>query len=148
MRSLSDGGGALEVQSRVARVVDLLLRHAERGAATPRLGWERPAVARVREYLHARLAENVSLDELTRVAGLTRFHLLRVFKQTMGLPPHEYQLVARVQAASRLLAKGERRAKVAAELGFADQSHFGRHFRRIAGVSPGAFAFSLAPSSP
>lgn len=131
----------LEQQSRFAAFLRLLLEQCtERGV--PALGnWsDRPAVRRARELIHERCAANITLDELSAAAGLSRFHLLRVFKNEVGLPPHAYQLQVRVARARTLLAGGMPAAAVAADLGFADQSHFTRHFRRVVGVTPGVYA--------
>ncbi|HUB08579.1 MAG TPA: AraC family transcriptional regulator [Myxococcales bacterium] len=131
----------LERESRLVRVLErLVCSHAERSRPAPRDGGEPVAVARIRAYLHDHLAENVSLAELALEAGLSRFHVLRVFKRATGSSPHEYQLLVRICAAMSRLERGERPAEVAATLGFADQSHFGRHFRRIARVAPSEFA--------
>jgi AraC-like DNA-binding protein len=90
--------------------------------------------------LQERFNESVSLDELSAVAGLSRFHLLRAFKKRFGVPPHTYQLHARIARARVLLQKGVSPADTASSVGFADQSHFTRHFKRILGVTPGQYA--------
>jgi AraC-like DNA-binding protein len=93
----------------------------------------------VRDYLNEHVADRVCLDDLVALTGLSRFHLIRQFRRTIGVPPHEYQLMLRVARARALLERGEALADVAANLGFADQSHFGRTFRRMWRVSPGKF---------
>jgi len=140
MRAFFGQTTTLERQSRLATFVETCLGYTERTPTAGRDTWERPAVGRARALLHDRLADNVSLDELAQVAGISRFHLLREFTRLLGLPPHQYQILARVSAASRMLARGEPPAEVATSLGFADQSHLGRHFRRIAHTSPGRYA--------
>jgi AraC-like DNA-binding protein len=133
-------GNTLEQQAYLAGGLGLLVRgHAERRTRV-RTRWERDAIARVRDYLHAHLTENVSLDELVTITGLSRFHLLRVFTRSVGLPPHEYQLASRVARARHLLECGRKPVDVGADLGFADQSHFGRCFRRHVGATPGEYA--------
>jgi AraC-like DNA-binding protein len=142
--SVRGQGSALERQSRFARFVEIVLsEYAERKPARSRARWEQPALRRVRDHIHDHLAEDVTLGDLARVARMNRFHLLRVFTRAVGMPPHQYQLCARINAAGPRLARGERAAQVAMDLGFADQSHFGRHFRRIVGVSPGRYAATL-----
>lgn len=98
------------------------------------------AVSRAGEYLQANLFSTVGLDELAAVAGLSRYHLVRQFSRTFGAPPHAYQISLRIDAARRLLASGTPVDRVARRTGFYDQSHFGRHFKRIAGVTPGSYA--------
>ncbi len=82
----------------------------------------------------------VSLDGLAAAAGLGRFALLRAFQRRFGLPPHAYQLQLKIERARTLLRSGQSAAWVAGELGFCDQSHFTRHFKRILGVTPGDYA--------
>ena len=99
-----------------------------------------PSVAlRARDYLHAHFHENIGLDELARVCGVDRFRLSRAFKAAFGIAPHGYLIQLRLVRARRLLALGTTPADVASDLGFADQSHLGRWFRRANGVTPGAY---------
>jgi AraC-like DNA-binding protein len=96
-------------------------------------------VQRARDYLDQHYAENVTLDDLAAAASLSPFHLLRVFRRTVGLPPHAYLTGVRVRQARRLLLADLPIADVAAQTGFADQSHLSRHFKRIVGVPPGRY---------
>lgn len=93
------------------------------------------------ELIHDRLDENLSLAEIARECGLSPYHFARLFKQATGFPPHEYQLQLRVQRAQVLLLRTPRRtiADIACDLGFADESHLRRHFKRIVGITPGQF---------
>jgi AraC-like DNA-binding protein len=70
---------------------------------------------------------------------LSPFHLLRVFRAAVGLPPHAYQIQLRVARAKELLRAGMPIAAVAVEVGFVDQSHLTRHFKRLVGVPPGRY---------
>ncbi|UYP30479.1 AraC family transcriptional regulator [Pseudomonas sp. Z8(2022)] len=99
-----------------------------------------PAVAlRAREYLHAHFHENIGLDDLSGVCGVDRFRLTRAFKTAFGMAPHGYLIHLRLAHARRMLALGSAPADVASDLGFADQSHLGRWFRRANGFTPGAY---------
>lgn len=104
----------------------------------PRRGGARQAAA-VREVLHARLVDPPSLDELAALAGTSRFALLRAFRARYGLPPHAYLNQLRVRRARALLDDGVPAATVAVAVGFTDQSHLSRHFRRLVGVTPGRY---------
>ncbi len=99
---------------------------------------------RAREYLHDRISEDVSLDDLGTETGLTKFHLLRAFRNRFGLPPHAYQLRQRVLQAKRLL-KSFSPSYVAFECGFSDQSHFTRVFRAHTGTTPRRYAGQFRP---
>lgn len=87
-------------------------------------------------YVHAPIA----LAACAREAGLSPFHLLRLFANVLGVTPHQYLVRARLRHAARLLADDWRSiTDVALEVGFADLSNFVRTFRRAAGVSPRSF---------
>ncbi|QTO45095.1 AraC family transcriptional regulator [Burkholderia latens] len=98
-----------------------------------------PAIARVRDLLHEQMDGNVGLDELASVAGIDRFRLTRMFQRAFGTSPHAYLVRMRLRAARRLLAAGRTPAQVAADVGFADQSHLGRWFRRAYRITPAAY---------
>lgn len=135
----------LEQQSRFTLCLRHLFDHyIERTAPALRTINERHALERVRACLLERFNEPVSLDELAAVAGLSRFHLLRAFKKRFGVPPHAYQIDARISRARLLLQRGASPATTAVYVGFADQSHFTRHFKRILGVAPGQYARAAA----
>lgn len=97
------------------------------------------AVAQVRELLESRFDESFELAGLAAVAGLSRHHLLRLFKRETGLTPHAYLTDCRVRAARRLLAAGAAPADVATTCGFFDQSHLNRVFKARTGSPPGAY---------
>jgi AraC-like DNA-binding protein len=109
-------------------------RSAGRHSNTPR------AIERAKQYLHDNFNELVSLDELAALAKLSRFHLLRAFARHTGMPPHTYQLQLRIDRACVLLRAGVTAAEAATQVGFADQSHFTRHFKRIWCITPGQYA--------
>ncbi|MGF6382515.1 AraC-like DNA-binding protein [Paraburkholderia atlantica] len=98
-----------------------------------------PAIARVRDLLHEHMDGNLGLDELAELAGIDRFRLTRLFQRAFGTSPHAYLVRLRLRAARRLLATGRTPAQVAAEVGFADQSHLGRWFRRAYRMTPAAY---------
>ncbi|RKU04738.1 AraC family transcriptional regulator [Burkholderia sp. Nafp2/4-1b] len=98
-----------------------------------------PAIARVRDLLHEHMEGNIGLDELASVAGIDRFRLTRMFQRAFGTSPHAYLVRLRLRAARRLLAAGRTPAQAAADVGFADQSHLGRWFRRAYRMTPAAY---------
>ncbi len=133
--------------SRLEREISLLrmltfwiMRHAEEPGRAPEAGHEPRAVRLAREYMHDAMAEDVGLDHLAGLSGLSRFHFARVFEKTTGISPHAYLLQTRVNRARILLETSARRlADIAAECGFADQSHLTRSFRRQFGLTPGHY---------
>jgi AraC-like DNA-binding protein len=134
------GSSVLERESQLTEALVLLVgRHAAPPQAPRPPGQERRAVRRSREYLQAHAAENVTLGALARFAGLSAFHLCRVFREAVGMTPHAYQTQARVRHAKSLLRAGLPIALVATEAGFYDQAHLTRHFKRIVGLTPGQY---------
>jgi AraC-like DNA-binding protein len=97
------------------------------------------AVGVVRDLLHERLGDPPTLAELAAMTGLSQFALLRAFRAETGLPPHAYLNQLRVRQARLLLDDGVPAADVAAQVGFADQAHLTRHFKRVVGVPPAAY---------
>ncbi|MGE4299519.1 MAG: helix-turn-helix domain-containing protein [Desulfovibrionaceae bacterium] len=117
----------------------LLTHHAAVRPAARRARPEPRAVRLAKEYLAAHVADKIPLDTLASASGLSKFHLLRVFKQSVGLPPHSFQMQRRVELARALMRQGMPLAQVAAEAGFADQSHLCHTFKRLVGAPPSRY---------
>ncbi|MBP7526374.1 MAG: AraC family transcriptional regulator [Syntrophorhabdaceae bacterium] len=140
LRTLECSDLSLERQSRLLSLLaHMISRHADRKAGAPARQGAPGAVKTSLEYLDSRFTENVTLYELSRAAGLSEFHLLRLFRAAVGLPPHAYLIQKRIDHARRLLSEGLPITEVSLETGFADQSHFTRAFTRIVGVTPGRY---------
>lgn len=93
----------------------------------------------VQEYIEKNLSEQISSEELARIAGFGQHHFTRLFKASTGMPPRRYILMKRLEYAQRLLAEGNLRiAEIAAEAGFFDQSHLGQSLKRFCGHSDGS----------
>jgi AraC-like DNA-binding protein len=145
--SFSRSSTTLERQSRLLELVSLLVaRHGEARVAVREPAPEHRAVRRARDYIEEHAGDNLTLDELAREAGLSVFHFVRVFRHEVGLPPHAWHVEVRVRRARELLRRGTPPALVAAELGFVDQSHLTREFKRRVGVTPGRYAGGAIPS--
>jgi len=135
---------ALEAQSRVVEMFESLAR--ELLVATRRQPPKSPGsgvVAQIRDCLHDDDSANLDLKTLATRFGMSRFQVLRSFRARYGLPPHAYQLCVRIGRARDLLKRGTKVSDVSALCGFADQSHFGRHFKRHIGLTPGQFALQV-----
>ncbi|MEW5916846.1 MAG: AraC family transcriptional regulator [Gemmatimonadota bacterium] len=125
----------------IASVRGLVARHANTAVSRrPIRPVDLEVVERARAYLHERIAHNVRLATLADVCGLSPFHMLRVFRRVVGVPPYAYLVQLRVNRAQLLLSEGFPVADVAYTCGFSDQSHLTRTFRRAVGVPPGQYA--------
>jgi AraC family transcriptional regulator len=135
-------GGRLLAESFGNVLAVHLLRHfAGSGLADPHPGGVLPRhkLRAVIEYIHEHLDAELSLDHLAGVAHVSPYHFARLFKNSTGLPPHQYVIARRVERAKELLRQHDDLPliEVALEAGFANQSHLTRHFKRLVGVTPG-----------
>lgn len=89
-----------------------------------------------------------SLDDMAETAFISKYNLIRTFKQETGLTPHQFQLQNRVRKAQRLLEKPVTIAEVALAAGFCDQSHFIRNFEKFVGLTPSAYRLACGTVSP
>ncbi|MFI6596740.1 AraC family ligand binding domain-containing protein [Nonomuraea sp. NPDC050536] len=117
----------------------LLSAHGAPRPTAPQAAAGAQAVREALDVLRGRLVDPPTLEDLAAEVRARPFPLLRAFKAATGLPPHAYLTQLRVRQARRLLDSGVRPAEVAAEVGFTDQAHLNRHFKRIVGVPPAAY---------
>lgn len=117
----------------------LIMEHAEMHPKTQAPKKERYVVQQACGYIHDHASEGITLTELAEHVGLSRYYLLRVFREAMGMPPHTYLESVRISKAKQLLEVGLPLTQVAMELGFSDQSHFTNCFKRFIGVTPGQY---------
>lgn len=106
------------------------------GGPAARPNVNREAVMRVREFLDSVPGPGTNLDQLEKLAGYDRWQLSRDFRALLGTSPYRYLQCRRLERAGQLLRNGFCMAAAAHEAGFADQSHFGRVFRRTFGTTP------------
>jgi AraC family transcriptional regulator len=137
----ADDGTRLFTESLASVLSVHLIRNYAEGmpaAPQPATGLSRAVSAAVR-FIREHYAEQISLGDIAAAAGMSSFHLTRVFKKIMGMSPHQYLVELRVHSARALVSSGGDRpslAEVAAAVGFADQSHLTRQFKRILGTTP------------
>lgn len=133
-------GTLLGQESLLFSVVERLLSdHMEPARASADIGREPLAIRQIREWLDEHPAENVSSRMLADLVGLSPWYMVRAFKRHVGLSPHRYQAMVRLNKARALLLAGGRLADIAAQTGFCDQSHLNRCFKSVLGVSPGRY---------
>lgn len=136
----------LELQSWIVRLVgdlasEWIRPRSRRPVAHPGI----ELAERIRERLHSGESAGLDLETLAREYGVSRYQALRTFKERFGLPPHQYLTCVKVNYARELLRRGHTAAEVAATLNFSDQSHLGRHFRRLLGMTPSTYAARCRP---
>jgi AraC-like DNA-binding protein len=117
----------------------LTARHGDSQITGRRVGRERLAVKRAREYIETHFSNDVSLTDLASVASLSPYYFARVFESEIGVPPHAYLEGVRIRRARERLAKGASIVSTALSVGYADQSHLTRRFKRYVGVTPGQY---------
>jgi AraC family transcriptional regulator len=99
---------------------------------------------RIAAYIEEHLLEDIPLIELAQIAGLSPFHFSRAFKETFGVPPHRYHLLARIEHAKSLLAEpGISVTEAGMKAGFRETSSFSAAFRKITNQSPSQYRRAL-----
>ncbi|WP_158815052.1 AraC family transcriptional regulator [Methylocapsa sp. S129] len=137
------GGGSSEIRREELLLGLLAGIIRERGEADV-LRSAPMAIHRAQNRIDDEPAASVTLADLARDCGLSRFQVLRGFVRATGFTPHAYLLQRRTDLARRSIARGTPLADAAALSGFADQSHMTRTFLRKYGISPGAYAAAFA----
>lgn len=140
-RILEQPGDPLERETYLRwLILALVEQYATQPLTLPQHTSEPRAIALIRAYLEEHCVDPISLEVLANLVQLHPSYLIRSFHKTMGLPPHAYLIHMRIRKAKQLLREGVEPAFVAQSVGFADQSHLTRHFRRIVGLTPARFA--------
>jgi AraC family transcriptional regulator len=143
LAAADENGDPLYLQTALqAMAVRLLRQHGSTPPDGPaeagRLS--RSRLHRVQRYVHAHLDADLSLDDLAREVGLSKYHFSRRFKERTGQSPYQFVIYERVRAARHLLRNSNRPlAQIALDVGFNSQSHFTRTFKRHVGATPGRY---------
>lgn len=141
-RSLVFRDDALDAESLMGTVAEKLRMHLA-DAPADRAPLDEGAVAgTLRDLLEAHLLETFTLAEASSRIGASTTGMVRAFGRTFGIAPHQYVIARRIEVARRRLLDGEPAATVAVAVGFHDQAHLTRHFRRHVGTTPARFAAS------
>lgn len=136
-------GSRLYVDSLITALSAHLIRHY--CATQPNIplyagGLPRYQLKRAIAYINEHLDQDINLAEIAQAVGMSRYYFIRLFKQSMGVTPYKYLNQQRVEQAKRLLKQREIAiADIALRCGFANQSHFTKHFRQITGTTPKAY---------
>lgn len=135
----------LEAETRFELAMAAIRRRLGRPDPAPTASTQRRAADDLRAALDARLFEPVTLAEAAGKAGWGPAHAAHAFAATFGIAPHAYVLGRRLDAARDRILAGQPLATVATDLGFFDQAHLTRHFRRFLGTTPRRFARTARP---
>lgn len=106
------------------------------------------AVSGLKRWMEAHPEQRLTIDDMSRVAFLSKYHLIRAFRQEVGLTPHQFQIQNRIRKAQRLLQGSANSTEAALAAGFCDQSHFIRHFQRLVGLTPSEYKRAWAHPCP
>ena len=126
----------------VAAATRVLLRHSSASREPVRLNGRLSdrKLRQVLSYIEDNLSEDLSLRDIAAVAGLSVSHFKSLFRESLGVPAHQYLIRRRVERAKTLLREDKLPiSQIAFETGFAHQSHLARHMRRVLGIAPKAF---------
>lgn len=134
-------GSRLYVETMINALTVHLLQHYS--ARTPNIkdytnGLSRTKLNQLIEYIRNNLDQDLGLNELASLLHMSPHYFCHLFKLSMGVTPHQYVIQTRVNRAKELLLMGKYSiAQVAFMVGFANQSHLNRHFKKLIGVTPG-----------
>lgn len=120
-------------------VYNFLVENSDNDAPIQNSAKNQEAILKARRYIDANYKSKFSLDDLAKVAFLSKFHLLRLFKQKVGIAPYAYQLQLKLNEARKLIFQKKSLTEVAYELGFNDQAHFIHTYKKYAELTPGEF---------
>jgi len=95
------------------------------------------------DFLQARACDHISLKDTSKAAGVGLYHLISLFTKHLGLTPHAYLTQVRIAKSRQLLRLGEPVARVALDVGFADQAHFTKRFKQVTGTTPALYVRSM-----
>ncbi|OTA19836.1 AraC-family transcriptional regulator [Xenorhabdus beddingii] len=96
-------------------------------------------ISKAYEYLCDNFRSNISVKDIAVHSELSEYHLIHAFRKTYGITPHAMQIAMRINEAKLLLKQGMKIASVATDLGFNDQSHFHRHFKKLVAATPAEY---------
>lgn len=119
---------------------ELYARYGDPPPADSKQAVRAAAVRLAQDYILEHFRDDISIDDLAGLTNVSRFHFIRSFRASIGIPPHAYINQVRVQHARKLLVAGWKASEAAIESGFYDQSKLNRLFKRSYGVTPAHYA--------
>ncbi|AJY50010.1 helix-turn-helix transcriptional regulator [Halomonas sp. KO116] len=140
----SHAGSCIDQENALYQVIERTVQLG--GVSQPNQVLTRPdaLLGLAKAYIHAHLDRDISLDDISQAAHISKYHFLRLFRQQYGITPHQYVINCRINAARAALDVGASLTEVALRYGFADLSHFNRRFKRIYGMTPHQYQRDIA----
>jgi AraC-like DNA-binding protein len=132
---------ALDAETRLHVIVDRIRRSF--GDTAPGESATNEAAEALRAYLDTHLFEPVTLTAAASELAASPTQVARAFTETFGITPHAYVIGRRLDAARTRILDGQPLADVASEVGFYDQAHLTRRFKRFLGTTPGQFGHGV-----
>ncbi|MBE9054360.1 helix-turn-helix transcriptional regulator [Nostocales cyanobacterium LEGE 11386] len=134
--------GQLYIDSLLNTLAVHLLRHycVQKSLSSQISRLPQTKLNQVLDYIQSHLAQDLTLAELAAIAQVSPNYFATQFKHSVGIAPHQYVIQQRIERAKLLMTTGKDSiAEISGSVGFADQSHFTRHFKRLVGVTPKRF---------
>lgn len=125
-------------QRQIAQLLGVLRASKDSGAQAAKRS-ETAFIEALKQRLEQSPERRLSVEEMARDTFTSKYHLIRRFKQAVGLTPHQFQLQNRIRKAQRLIPEAATITEVALTTGFCDQSHFIRQFEKYVGLTPTAY---------
>ena len=119
-----------------ALLFTLLQRYSNKKKASISKQMNTPALLRAKRFIRDNYKEQINLQDIAAYAHLSRYHLVRQFSKKYGLSPFQYLRNLRIEEAKKLFPGTASLTQIANEVGFFDQSHFIRTFKKIEGAPP------------
>ena len=129
-------GSCIDQENALSHVVERMVQLGGNMASSPVARRPDALLNHAKAYIHEHLETDISLDDISNAAHLSKYHFLRLFRQQFGMTPHQYVINCRVNAARAALDQGAPLTEIALRFGFTDLSHFNRRFKRIYGMTP------------
>ena len=128
-----------ELSHTISEMLMLMLRTLLNERSIPHQ--RRSEIERLADYIRANSAEKLSMDDFMNIANLSKYHLIRLFRQQMGIPPYDYMHHCRINHAQQLLRTTDMTVlEIARQTGYSDSVSFIRHFKKIVGTTPSRYS--------
>ncbi|KAB8317234.1 helix-turn-helix transcriptional regulator [Tolypothrix campylonemoides VB511288] len=147
LESTNQGDNLYVEQLKTTLVLHLLKKYC---AKKPQIstyvdGLSKSKLRQIIEYIHSHVDSEIKLTTLAEMAGISQYYFCQLFKQSLGISPYQYVLQLRVERAKQLLKSQKMTiCDIALACGFANQSHFTKHFRKLTGTTPKAYWKNLS----